>query len=156
MDLKGEKYNVEDIKEVRKDSFTKEVLFKRSSVSVDSLKENNLYIIFGIQKVCDDYGIDYEECLMMMYLYELGLFGLQLSIESRRFNLGDYLLKDLICEDYSHKRKKLYRLSKLGNSIVNQILKSISDVSMFSTKNRSCDLEVDLKLKNTISSYLNQ
>lgn len=143
----------EVIPDVKKESTTKNVLFKKSNVIVESSGSKLCYLIFGFQKVCEEYGIDYDECIVLMYLEELGLFKLQVQVFKRRVVLGDYLLKELIEEDYSHRKKKLYRLTKRGNDIVKGIYNTISDNSRLIGENRSVDLGLGNKVSSILSNY---
>ena len=144
---------INDIDVSKKLESTKKILFQKSVVEVESSNMDLLYLVFGIQKACDEYGIDYEECLVLMYLKELGMFNLQLNVFSRRLNLGDYVLKGLIDEDYSHKSKKLYRLSKRGIKIVDSILKTISNKTKLIPQNRVVDLSLENKVSSVVSNY---
>ena len=112
---------------------------------------NNL--LFSFQKVCKEYGIGYDECLVLLYLYELGLFGLRINIFKKRINLGDYLLKDFIKEDYSHYDKKLYKLSSLGSEIVKCLLQYSSDTTNYVGENRSVGLGLKNKVTSALSNY---
>lgn len=135
---------------------TKDVLFRKANMVVESSQINFSYLIFSLQKVCQKYGIDYDECIMLMYLQELGLFSIQLKVLKRTVRLGDYLLKELIVEDYSHKNKKLYRLSDVGKDIVKEIYSNVSDNTRYVGENRSTDLGVDTKVTAMLSKYFSK
>lgn len=136
-----------------KPNSSKEISQRKEGVVVESSGLNNRYLLFVLQDVCDFYGIDFEECLVLLYLEELSIFNLHIRLLSRRINLGDYVLKSLIIEDYSHRGKRLYRLSKYGKEIIERIDKGLSDVSKYVGENRSVDSGADINVKSALSSY---
>tara|TARA_R100000781_G_C4081320_1_gene127850 strand:- start:3032 stop:3538 length:507 start_codon:yes stop_codon:yes gene_type:complete len=140
-------------KEIGKSNAVKDVAFVRANVVVESTGLELCFLIFAFQEACNKYGIDYEECVVLCYLYELGLFGLQIDVLERRIRLGDYMSKKFIEEDWSHEFKKLYKLSKFGVEIVEYIFRTLGEKDRYIGDNRETGKGTELKMKGVLSKY---
>lgn len=139
--------------DLKKPNSSRDVVFKKEGVLVGLSENRFVYLVFAFQKVCEEYGIDYNECLLLIYLEELGLFPLKIRVCSKTFFIRDYVLKGLVFEDYSHKGKKLYRLSKRALEILKRLDDLLSDDSRFVGMNRNTETHPKIKMKDALSNY---
>ena len=130
-----------------------DITFKKTNVIVESSASNFSYMLFGLKSTCDKYAIDYEKCLILMYLEELGIFAIDLKIFSDSKKLTDYSAQGLIISDNMANGKNLYKLSKSGLEIVENIKNVMADESKFINLNRAVDVEADKKIKGALFEY---
>jgi hypothetical protein len=88
----------------------KNIMFSRGNVVIESTNLDICFIAVAFEDACGKYGIDFEECAVLFYIYELGLVTLELQMPHKKFNLGVYVQKGFLEEDWSHKHKKLHKL----------------------------------------------
>ena len=138
---------------IKKPGSVSSLTLRRQNVIVENTGWKMSFLLFGFQKVCNEYGIDYQECLVLLYLRELGLTGLRLAVFGKRIDLGLYIEKGFLVEDYSHEGKRLYKLTSRSFKIISRIDEVLSDNSSYIGENRKTDVSVDVKVKKTLSGY---
>lgn len=131
------------------------VMFSRGNIIVESTNLDMCYIAHAFQDTCHKYGIDFEECAVLLYIYELGLVNLKLKMTGKEFWLTNYVQKGFLDEDWSHNTKKLYRLSNYGMEIINYISKCMFNKDKYIGKNRITDIDVETRMKSTLTDYFN-
>lgn len=141
------------IKDVKKVGLTKELLFSKKKIVVESDNLKTAYTLFCLQSLSSKYHLDYDWLLILIYLQELSLFGFTIMVLDRRIRLGGFLELDYIKENYSHKNKKLYSLTDKSFKIVGEFYKLLSDNSLFISKNRKAELDLDNKVKSVLGNY---
>lgn len=137
----------------RKPGSVRDVVFKKTNVIVEPSGSNFSYLIFGLEKTAERFGIDYDRCLVLMYLEELGLFGSRIDISGRTVRVSEYQRYGLVVSDYSHNGKELFKLTNRALEILGNIKKVLDDESKFVGANRSTDIATDKKVKSVLSDY---
>ncbi len=143
-----------DIKFLKKKSLSNTVLFEQKEIIVESSKISSLYTIFSLEYISEKFLLTYEEILIMLYLYELGLFKLKITIINESFNVSNFIGLGYIVEDYSYKKTKLYKLSEKGINIVAEYLYHSKNNDTYISCNRQIGVDLDSKVKSTLSNYL--
>ena len=141
------------IKDVKKYGLTKELLFSKKKIVVESDNLKTAYTLFCLQSLSSKYHLDYDWLLILIYLQELSLFGFTIMVLDRRIRLSGFLELDYIKENYSHKNKKLYSLTDKSFNIVKEFYELLSDNSLFISKNRKAELDLDNKVKSVLGNY---
>jgi hypothetical protein len=144
-----------NIRSVKKVSLTSEVLFDKKTLVVESDKLNTAYTIFSLQKLTVKYGLDYDWLLVLIYLKELNLFEFTVMVIDRKIKLDYLLIAEYIVEDYSNNNTKLFKLTDKSISIVKEFYNSLSNTSLFISKNRKTELDVESKVKSVLGNYFN-
>lgn len=111
------------------------------------------YMIFALETIGKNNFIVYEDILLMLYLYELGLFKYTINILGGRYTLRDLLNNEYVARDYSNKSNDLYKLTKKGLSIVNEVNEILSDKNRFISDNRQADLDLESDVSKTLEDY---
>lgn len=135
----------------KKANSIKGILNKSKNIKVEESDIDMFYLIFSLGKVCEDYNIAYEDCVILLYLYELGVFPLSLEVHSKMIRLKGYLLIDLIKEEGVFNGKKLYSLTNTSNDILKKIFSF--DYTRVKHKNRVVETGVGLKVSSALNSY---
>lgn len=144
-----------NIRSVKKDSLTSEVLFDKKTLVVESDKLNTAYTIFSLQRLTNKYGLDYDWLLVIIYLKELNIFEFTIMVLDRKIKL-DYLFRaEYIVEDYSNNNKKLFKLTDKSIRIVKEFYNLLSNTSLFISENRKTELDVESKVKSVLGNYFN-
>jgi hypothetical protein len=117
------------------------------------------FIIFHVQSICNEYGLSYEELLLIVYLKELVVFESMVTVIDNSFKIA-ILAKYGFCEPYSEtgfKRysKGRYKLSRKGLEVADKFIISINNVDEYLLENRMGDEELNLErsLKGFLSGY---
>ncbi len=142
-----------EIENVDKHCLTNEVLFNKKKIVVESDNLKTAYTLFCLQSLSSKYHLDYDWLLILIYLQELSLFGFTIFVLDRRIRLTGFLELDYIKENYSHRDKKLYSLTDKSFKIVGEFYELLSDNSLFISKNRKAELDIDNKVKSVLGNY---
>jgi hypothetical protein len=76
------------------------------------------FTIFVLEELSSKYYLNYDEILIILYLYELVLFGRKIDFFGGWHMIGDLIDKGFADKDSSFTNKDLYRLSEKGYSLV--------------------------------------
>ena len=126
----------------------------RGELLINSSNLNICFLIFSMNEVIDKYQLEHKDILILMYLFELGLFSIYIDINTEsKFSLNDYLKKGLIEEDFTNENKRLFRLSDAGIKLVRDVFYELEKSEVFKGRNREVDLDVESKAINFINSY---
>ncbi|WP_439132515.1 hypothetical protein [Polaribacter sp.] len=113
------------------------------------------FLIFSVNEMLDKYKLTHEEVLIILYLYELGLFTIYVDINrGTEYSLNPFLKKGLIEQDYSNNDKKLFKLSDIGVDLVKNIFYNLENSEVFKNRNREISLELESKAVNLINKYI--
>ena len=142
-----------EIRNVEKKSLTNEILFDKKKLIIESDNLKTAYTLFCLQSLSSKYHLNYDWLLILIYLQELSLFKFTIFVLDRRIRLDGFLKLDYIKENYSHKNKKLYSLTDKSFKIVGEFYELLSDNSLFISKNRKAELDLDNKVKSVLGNY---
>lgn len=143
----------EIINDTPKNALTKEELFKEDEVVIVGSGRKEAYLIFALHEVASKFDTDINVLLILLYLKELGIFNLRISVLTRIYRIGDYEKKGFIRVDYSKGGKKLYRLSDKGLKIVDALYAKLNDNSAYLSSNRHTDIDLESRMKSVISGF---
>lgn len=130
----------------------KESVFIKDNI-IEANKISTSYSLFALEVLSDKYYIEYEDILVILYLYELGLFELKINVLQKKINLKHLLSNDFIVMDYNCQGKELYKLTKKSFSIVKEFNELINNVGSFLTHNRKAELDLKNKVTSVLDSY---
>lgn len=114
------------------------------------------YLLFCLEILMEKYVLDYDEVLIFLYLHELGLFELKIKILERKINLGIYLRLGYICENYSHRKQKLYKLTDKGIGVITEFYKIMNNRDSFISANRKTEIALKSKVKAVLGDYFQE
>ena len=135
-----------------KKSLKNEDLFVENNIVVESLGGFQ-YMIFCYQEIYNMYGLSAEEVLIILYLKDLWLFGLQINVVSRKYQLGSFLKRGFIVVDYTYNNKELYRLSDKGNGVINEFNNLLKNSKSYISENRETDLSQESKMNSVLDKF---
>lgn len=130
--------------------------FRLGDIKVPSTKIELCYLIFKIEKISKEYGIDYKDVLMVLYLYELGLFKAVVNIEGKTYMLKNLKQKKIIKNNNSNRGKMMYSLDTKGFEIVRNLLSSLDFDSSIEDDNRVTLLENEDEMDKLLEGYFRQ
>ena len=107
----------------------KKTQHEKLRVEVDITKNPVGYLIMAINDATTEFGVSLEEGLMLMYLYEIGGFGLHINTNNRRVAIGDYEKMGYI--ELVYKKESIYQLSPLGKQVVMFIYDRVKDPTRY-------------------------
>jgi len=142
-----------NIKKIQKNALTNEVLFDKKKIVVESDNLKTSYTIFCLQSLNAKYNLSYDNLLILIYLQELSLFEIKITILNRRIKLDSFIFSEHIIEDYSNNNKKLYKLTDKSIRIVKEFYELLSNNSYFLSKNRQTELDLDNKVKSVLGNF---
>lgn len=127
--------------------------YRYADMKLDSSKIELCYILLHLEAVSNEYKVGYNDTLMMLYLYELGLFSPLIELNGNNVRIIHLERYGFIEEDYSNKGRKYYSLSAKGVIFVQDFLSRISDNSKLLSKNRKAILDDDSRAKSVLARF---
>lgn len=128
-------------------------IISESIKTVDTDVTGISFILFHLEFISSKYDISYEYVIILLYLYDLKIFTMTIEVHERQIALYQYVVNDLITDDYSVNNNKLYKLTDKGNGIVEEFRKVMKNDKSVMLKNRNTDIDLDSKAKSVLSSF---
>jgi len=110
------------------------------------------YLFLHITKVSDDYNVSFKDILLLLYLKELQVFDYKINVFGEEVFLKNLFEKGFIDNDFSYKKKNYWCLGKKGIEVVEYFYSSLLKNDELIALNRGSDIDVESKLKSTLSS----
>lgn len=145
--------DIPSIKVDNKDKYVDKPVMVKKEIVVEGSKSNLPYTLFHLQKLKQEFGISYEDFLVLIYLQELSIFSLRIQVLDRRIDYGSFLKEGFIEQDYTQSNKNLYRVSDVGNFIIKSFVAMQKDSDAFISENRKTSLDVDSTVSSALSGY---
>lgn len=130
--------------------------YRYADIRINSSNTDLCYLIFHLDSLSRDYKININEVLLLVYLYELGVFSGTIEFEGRLVRVIGLERYGFIEIDYSHNGKKLYSLSAKGIMFVKDFSKRISNSEHLIHRNRKAIMDDDSRAKAVISRYFDE
>ncbi|QQV91487.1 hypothetical protein M1M25_gp053 [Tenacibaculum phage Gundel_1] len=128
--------------------------YRYDDIKIDSSKIDLCYLILHVDLSSKKNNISHSDVLMLLYLYELGMFSTIIELESGGFSLSKLYKKGFLEDDYSMNGKKLISLSASGVLLVINLLKSFTDSDKYVGVNRKAIMDDDSRATSVIDRYL--
>lgn len=128
--------------------------YRYNNIKIDSSKIELCYLILHVDSASKKHGITHSDVLMLLYLYELGVFSSVIELENGGFSLTKLYKKGFLDEDYPINGKKLMSLSAYGVVLVTNLLKSFNDSDKYVDINRKAIMDDDSRATSVIGKYL--
>ena len=114
------------------------------------------FTIFVLEELSLKYYLNYDEILIILYLYELVLFGRKVDFFGGWYMIGDLIDKGFADKDSSVTDKDLYRLSEKGYSLVSDYSDGFKKKEKWVFLNRKIPLTDNSEVKSVINNYFNK
>jgi hypothetical protein len=114
------------------------------------------FTIFVLEELSLKYYLNYDEILIILYLYELVLFGRKVDFFGGWYMIGDLIDKGFADKDSSVTDKDLYRLSEKGYSLVSDYSDGFKKKEKWINENRKIPLTDNSEIKSVINNYFNK
>lgn len=149
---KGKKYVRLTSKSTKKINYTD--IVKKDFV-IDSSKLNICFLIFSMNEFLIKHQLNHEELLIILYLFELGLFPLLINLNrGSDYRLQSFLKKGLIeKEENVDNKKNLHRLSDVGLNLVKDVFYQLEKSDDFIGFNREILMDLDSRSTDILNKY---
>lgn len=125
-------------------------------VKIESSNINICYLIFHFQKIKKDLKLTFEQILILIYLYELGLFSRYVDIDNK-FKKDILEFKDLgFVKEQFVGDKRYYSLSDNGLYLIRDLFNDINNSSKHKGKNRKAELDLENKVDIVLNNYFDR
>jgi hypothetical protein len=114
------------------------------------------FTIFVLEELSSKYYLNYDEILIILYLYELGLFGKKVDFFNGWYMLEDLIQKGFADKDSSFTNRDFYRLSEKGYSLVSDYSDAFKKKEKWVSLNRKIPLTNNSEVKSIINDYFSK
>jgi len=128
-------------------------LIKAKKLSTSFSENDFSFTIFVLEELSGKYLLSYEDILVILYLYEIVVFGRKIDFNGGWYLLGNLIDKGFADKDYSIKEKDLYRLSERGIGLVNDYSKGFGNKDKWINENRKIPISDQSIVSSVISDY---
>ncbi len=130
--------------------------YRYDDIKIDSSKVNLFYLIHHVDYFSNEYDMNHLDVLMVIYLYELGIFSRDIEVGENNIRLDRLSRLGLVEDDFSINGKKLMSLSATGIMMVRKISKRIMDNDKYISINRKTIIDDDSRARAVINKYLKE
>lgn len=132
-------------------------IFEEESLIKQTADQNFVpYLFLHLQKFCEEENVTIKEVFLLLYLNELGIFNHRINLIEGEFQVGYISEKGFIETDFTYKRTNYWCLSDKGKKVVERFYKQLKSNDSLLTLNRQTEVDVESKLKATLSALFSK
>lgn len=122
---------------------------------IDSSSINICFLIFSMNEFLIEHQLNHEELLIILYLFELGLFPTYIDINrGPKYSLNSFIKKGLVeVEGNIENKKNLHRLSDIGLELVKNVFYKLEKYNDFIGFNREVLMDLDSRSTDILNKY---